>query len=230
MEDRVRLFRADLFDGLPGPYGIILANPPYVPSARIEKLPAEYGHEPVLALNGGRSGLELVDRLVAGAADRLTPDGLLIVEVGEVQAEFRSRHRDLPATWLEFERGGGGVFLLTREELTGLLGACTAGSWRQQALSESTLRTGPLPSRRRRAEIGIMAGDTFGKLFTVTTFGESHGPAMGGVVDGCPPGMALREADIQVGSRPAAALGARGTSPNARNPTGSGSCPVCSKG
>ena len=43
-----------------------------------------------------------------------------------------------------------------------------------------------------------MAGDTFGKLFTVTTFGESHGPAMGGIVDGCPPGMALSEADIQV--------------------------------
>ena len=121
LEDRVRLFQADLFDGLPGPYRIIMANPPYVPSARVGELPAEYGHEPELALDGGANGLDIVDRLVAGAADRLTQDGLLIVEVGEVQPEFQSRYKSLPATWLEFERGGDGVLLLTREELTGYL-------------------------------------------------------------------------------------------------------------
>ncbi len=121
LEDRVRLFQADLFDGLPGPYRIIMANPPYVPSARIGNLPAEYGHEPELALDGGRSGLDLVDRLLTGAADRLTQDGLLIVEVGEVQRQFQSRYRTLPATWLDFERGGDGVLLLTRADLTGYL-------------------------------------------------------------------------------------------------------------
>ena len=123
MEERVRMFRTDLFDGLAGPYRIILANPPYVPSERLEGLPAEYGHEPRTALDGGRSGLDVVDRLLAGATNRLAPDGLLVVEVGEAEQAFRSRYPRLPATWLEFERGGEGVFLLTHDELAGYLHA-----------------------------------------------------------------------------------------------------------
>ena len=123
MEERVRLIRTDLFAGSTGPYRIIMANPPYVPSERLEELPAEYGHEPVTALDGGRSGLEVVDRLLAGATNRLAPDGLLVVEVGEAEQAFRSRYPRLPATWLEFERGGGGVFLLTHGELAGYLHA-----------------------------------------------------------------------------------------------------------
>ena len=123
MEERVRLIRTDLFDGLAGPYRIILANPPYVPSERLEGLPAEYGHEPRTALDGGRSGLDVVDRLLAGATNRLAPDGLLVVEVGEAEQAFRSRYPRLPTTWLEFERGGEGVFLLTHDELAGYLHA-----------------------------------------------------------------------------------------------------------
>ena len=123
MEERVRLIRTDLFAGSTGPYRIIMANPPYVPSERIEGLPAEYGHEPRTALDGGKSGLAVVDRLLAGAANRLAPDGLLIVEVGEAERAFRSRYPRLPATWLEFERGGEGVFLLTHDELNGYLHA-----------------------------------------------------------------------------------------------------------
>lgn len=121
MEERVRLIRADLFDGSAGPYRIIMANPPYVPSERLDGLPAEYGHEPRTALDGGRSGLDVVDRLLQGASSRLAPDGLLIVEVGEAEQTFRSRYPRLPATWLEFERGGEGVFLLTHDELAGYL-------------------------------------------------------------------------------------------------------------
>ena len=123
MEERVRLIRTDLFDGSAGPYRIIMANPPYVPSERLEGLPAEYGHEPRTALDGGESGLDAVDRIVAGATNRLAPDGLLIVEVGEAERTFRSRYPHLPATWLEFERGGEGVFLLTHDELAGYLHA-----------------------------------------------------------------------------------------------------------
>lgn len=122
LEDRVRLFETSLFDGMPGPYRIIMANPPYVPSRRLSELPAEYGHEPALALDGGGSGLDLVKGILAGAAARLTADGLLLVEVGEVQPQFQSRFPTLPATWIEFERGGEGVFVLTRDELTGYLG------------------------------------------------------------------------------------------------------------
>ena len=121
LENRIRLIRTDLFEGLKGPYRIIMTNPPYVPSERLEELPAEYGHEPRTALDGGDSGLDLVDRILAGAAELLSGDGLLIVEVGEVQEAFQSRYPSLPATWLEFERGGEGVFLLTPEELAGYL-------------------------------------------------------------------------------------------------------------
>lgn len=122
LEDRVRLIETSLFDAMPGPYRIIMANPPYVPSRRLAELPAEYGHEPALALDGGSSGLDLVKGILAGAAARLTADGLLFVEVGEVQPRFQSRFPTLPATWIEFDRGGDGVFVLTRDELTGYLG------------------------------------------------------------------------------------------------------------
>ena len=123
MEERVRLVRTDLFAAAAGPYRVILANPPYVPSERLEELPAEYAHEPKAALDGGRSGLDFVDRLLAGATDRLAPDGLLVVEVGEAEQALQSRYPLLPATWLEFERGGEGVFLLTHDELAGYLHA-----------------------------------------------------------------------------------------------------------
>lgn len=123
MEDRVRLIRTDLFDGLNGPYRIIMANPPYVPGERLEELPAEYRHEPGTALDGGKSGLDIVERLLEGAMSRLAPDGLLVVEVGEAEQAFRSRHPRLPVTWLEFEHGGEGVFVLTHGELAGYLHA-----------------------------------------------------------------------------------------------------------
>ncbi len=123
MEERVRLIRTDLFAGSTGLYRIIVANPPYVPSERLEELPPEYRHEPITALDGGRSGLDVVDRLLAGATNHLAPDGLLVVEVGEVEQAFRSRYPRLPATWLEFGRGGEGVFLLTHDELAGYLHA-----------------------------------------------------------------------------------------------------------
>lgn len=119
--DRIRLMESDLFSDVQGPYRLIVSNPPYVPHARLAELPPEYAHEPTLALDGGPSGLDMVDRILAGAADHLLADGVLIVEVGEAEAAFTASHPALPATWLEFERGGEGVFVLTRDELTGYL-------------------------------------------------------------------------------------------------------------
>ena len=81
----------------------------------------EYQHEPSLALEGGTDGLNIVNRLLPLAAEYLTPDGLLFLEVCETQQVFDSSHIRLPATWLEFDRGGEGVAVLTREELTGYL-------------------------------------------------------------------------------------------------------------
>jgi len=115
------VLEADLFPVGRGPYRLIVSNPPYVPSARLAELPPEYAHEPVLALDGGPSGLDAVERILAGAAAELTDDGVLVIEVGEAQEAFVCEYPDLPVTWIEFERGGDGVLLVTREELTGHL-------------------------------------------------------------------------------------------------------------
>lgn len=116
--DRVRAVAADVYEGLePGTYDIIVSNPPYVPLAEYEGLPREFGHEPAIGLVAGDDGLPIVRRILAGAADRLEPGGLLIVEVGNTEEAVCRAWPDLPLTWIEFSRGGAGVFLLTREQL-----------------------------------------------------------------------------------------------------------------
>jgi ribosomal protein L3 glutamine methyltransferase len=119
LADRVHLARADLFPPGPTRYRVIVSNPPYVPDAELAGLPAEYGHEPAVGLAGGPSGLLTVQRLLAGAAQRLTPGGALFVEVGAGADAFAAAHPELPLVWLDFERGGDGVFVLAAEELPG---------------------------------------------------------------------------------------------------------------
>ncbi|MGH8298194.1 MAG: 50S ribosomal protein L3 N(5)-glutamine methyltransferase [Steroidobacteraceae bacterium] len=115
---RVRLIRSDHFSALPGErYDIIVANPPYVGRREMSGLPPEYRHEPRLALAAGRDGLDSVRVILRGASDHLRPRGLLIVEVGNTAAAVRRAFKRLPFLWLEFERGGGGVFLLTAEQV-----------------------------------------------------------------------------------------------------------------
>jgi ribosomal protein L3 glutamine methyltransferase len=115
---RVRLIESDHFSALGGAtYDIIVANPPYVGARELAGLPPEYRHEPRLALAAGRSGLDSVRIILAQAARHLRPRGLLIVEVGNSEHAVRRTWRQLPFVWLEFERGGGGVFLITREQL-----------------------------------------------------------------------------------------------------------------
>jgi len=115
---RVRLIRSDHFSALgTASYDIIVANPPYVGARELAGLPPEYRHEPRVALAAGRSGLDSVRVILAQAASHLRPRGLLIVEVGNTEHAVRRTWPHLPFVWLEFERGGGGVFLLTREEL-----------------------------------------------------------------------------------------------------------------
>ena len=116
--DRVRIVAADLFPADYKRYRVIISNPPYVTTGDICALPREYGHEPVQAFDGGADGLDVVRRIIDGARRRLTSDGLLIVEVGLSADALAESYPDVPWTWLEFERGGDGVFLLTAEELT----------------------------------------------------------------------------------------------------------------
>jgi len=115
---RVRLLESDHFSALAGrSYDIIVANPPYVGSRELKRLPPEYRHEPRLALAAGARGLDSVAVILREAHRHLLPKGLLIVEVGNTETAVRRAYPRLPFVWLQFARGGGGVFLLTREQL-----------------------------------------------------------------------------------------------------------------
>lgn len=115
---RVRLLRSDVYDGLGARrYDIVVSNPPYVPAAEMRRLPREYRSEPALGLRARDRGLAVIARILAGARRRVAADGILVVEAGNTECAVRRRWPALPFTWLEFEHGGGGVFLLRAREL-----------------------------------------------------------------------------------------------------------------
>jgi len=115
---RVHPVLSSHFSGLKGiTYDIIVSNPPYVGEAEMSVLPSEYRHEPALALAAGRDGLDSVRVLLKQSPRHLRAGGILVVEVGNSEHAVRRHFRRLPFMWLSFTRGGGGVFLLTREQL-----------------------------------------------------------------------------------------------------------------
>lgn len=118
LESRMELLEADVYHGLPvSQYDIIVSNPPYVPAGEMAKLPTEYLHEPRMALEAENDGLAIVERILLDAPEYLEEHGLLVVEVGISQEAVASRWPELPLTWLEFERGGEGVFIISAQEL-----------------------------------------------------------------------------------------------------------------
>jgi ribosomal protein L3 glutamine methyltransferase len=118
LNDAVRLYQSDLFKELADArYDIIVSNPPYVCREEWEQLPAEFRAEPDMAFKGGHSGLDIVLRILVDAAQYLTEQGILIVEVGSSAETLQSAFPDVPFYWLNFERGGDGVFLLTAEQV-----------------------------------------------------------------------------------------------------------------
>jgi ribosomal protein L3 glutamine methyltransferase len=118
LEERVSAVQSDVFEGLGSAhYDVIVSNPPYVGDEEMAQLPDEYAREPRLALHSGSDGLDVTRRILRGARERLTQGGILIVEVGNSEVALEEAFPDVPFMWLEFERGGGGVFVLTAEEL-----------------------------------------------------------------------------------------------------------------
>jgi ribosomal protein L3 glutamine methyltransferase len=118
LRERVKLVKSDLFAALDGSrYDLIVTNPPYVSRADMESLPAEYRHEPRLALAAGEHGLDVIVKILAQARDHLNPGGALAAEVGNSHVALAQAFPDVPFLWLTSESGDESVFLLTAAQL-----------------------------------------------------------------------------------------------------------------
>ena len=118
LEQRLQLCESDVYNSLPAQtFDIIVSNPPYVSQDEMETLPVEFDHEPSLALVAGEQGMDIVIPILRGARERLSANGILVVEVGYSQPLLEVCLPEVPFTWLEFEHGGEGVFMLTAEQL-----------------------------------------------------------------------------------------------------------------
>jgi ribosomal protein L3 glutamine methyltransferase len=120
LDERIALFEGDLFVPLPERrYDVILANPPYVNAASMQTLPAEYRHEPDMALAGGADGMDIVRRIISDARNWLTDDGVLVIEIGNERANVEAVFGGLDLVWLPTSAGDDTVFLLQAGDLPG---------------------------------------------------------------------------------------------------------------
>lgn len=118
LQQRVSCCESDGFAAIRGHhFDLIVSNPPYVDAEDLADMPTEYHHEPAIGLASGEDGLDFTRQLLAEAAEHLTESGILIVEVGNSWVALDELYPSVPFTWLAFEQGGHGVFMLTREQL-----------------------------------------------------------------------------------------------------------------
>ncbi|WP_287985666.1 50S ribosomal protein L3 N(5)-glutamine methyltransferase [Diaphorobacter sp.] len=127
LQERITLVESDGLAALPGPWDLILCNPPYVNAASMAQLPPEYQAEPELALSGnmrgGRDGMDFIRQLLADAPARMSEDAVLVLEIGNEREHFEAAFPDLPVFWLETSAGSDQVLLLTRQALLPLASA-----------------------------------------------------------------------------------------------------------
>ncbi len=119
LDERVFPINSDLFTNLSSEhkYDLIVSNPPYVDLEDLETMPAEYHHEPQMALGSGEDGLIITKRILATAANFLNDNGVLICEVGNSMIHLEEQFPQVPFNWIELENGGLGVFSLTKAQL-----------------------------------------------------------------------------------------------------------------
>jgi ribosomal protein L3 glutamine methyltransferase len=117
LRDRIQLQLSDALTALPGPWDLILCNPPYVNAASMAALPAEYKAEPALALAGGSDGMDFVRKLFAAAPACMGEDAVIVLEIGNERAYFEAAYPQLPVFWLETSAGEDQVLLVTRQAL-----------------------------------------------------------------------------------------------------------------
>ncbi|MFM0060723.1 50S ribosomal protein L3 N(5)-glutamine methyltransferase [Paraburkholderia phytofirmans] len=118
LDDRVALFEGDLYAPLAERrYDVIISNPPYVNAASMQDLPAEYKHEPDMALAGGVDGMDIVRRIIADARNWLTDEGVLVVEIGNERQHVEAAFGGLDLVWLSTSAGDDNVFLIQAADL-----------------------------------------------------------------------------------------------------------------
>lgn len=118
LEEQVIPIQSDVFSGIAGQrYDLIVTNPPYVDQEDVDSLPNEFTHEPEMGLGCGSDGLDIVRVILAEGANFLNDNGLLVCEVGNSQIHVENVYPEVNFTWLTFERGGHGVFALTKQQL-----------------------------------------------------------------------------------------------------------------
>ena len=126
LQARVHVLHSDGLDApalaANGPFDLVLCNPPYVNAQSMAALPPEFRAEPALALDGntegGHDGMDFVRRLLRELPRHLSPQGVLVLEIGHERAFFEAAFPALPAVWLPTSAGEDQVLLLTREHLT----------------------------------------------------------------------------------------------------------------
>ncbi|MEX3932738.1 50S ribosomal protein L3 N(5)-glutamine methyltransferase [Paraburkholderia phymatum] len=118
LDDRIALFEGDLYAPLPERrYDVIITNPPYVNAQAMKTLPAEYRHEPEMALAGGADGMDIVRRIIGDAHNWLTDDGVLVVEIGNERAHVEAAFGGLDLVWMSTSAGDDNVFLIQANDL-----------------------------------------------------------------------------------------------------------------